>query len=112
MTEGWIDVGALADIPRQGARTVERRGEPDIAVFRTVDDRVFALVNQCPHRQGPLSQGIVQGHAVTCPLHDWKISLATGQALGADKGCTPTIPIKLENGRIMLGIAVASKVAA
>lgn len=79
----WLDVGAMLDIPSRGARRVSTpRG--DIAIFRTGDDRVFALVDRCPHKGGPLSRGIVHGHAVACPLHNWNIDLATGEAMGAD----------------------------
>ena len=109
----WIDIGTLADIPQRGARTVQIAGEKEIAVFRTSDDTVFALVNECPHKQGPLSQGIVHGDSVTCPLHNFRISLRSGEALGDDEGCTPTIPLKLEAGRIfLLREAVLGKQAA
>ncbi|AQR63130.1 nitrite reductase (NAD(P)H) small subunit [Brevundimonas sp. LM2] len=98
----WIDVGRVEDIPQRGARTVVIEGGEEIAVFRTGDDAVFALVNRCPHRGGPLSQGIVHGHSVACPLHNWTIALETGQAQGHDSGCTPTIPVRLEDGRILI----------
>lgn len=99
----WIDVGALADVPRRGARRVKTpRG--DIAVFRTGDNEVFALLDQCPHKKGPLSQGIVHGRTVTCPLHAWNIDLSTGQPTGADagKGCAPVVTVRVEAGRILL----------
>ena len=99
----WIDVGAVTDVPRRGARRVSTpRG--DIAIFRTGDGEVFALRDQCPHKGGPLSQGIVHGRTVTCPLHDWNIDLATGEPTGADagKGCTPTVALRVENGRLLL----------
>ena len=99
----WIDVGAVNDIPRRGARRVATpRG--DIAVFRTGDNEVFALRDQCPHKGGPLSQGIVHGRSVTCPLHAWNIDLATGEPTGADagKGCAPTVTVRVEAGRILL----------
>ena len=99
--EAWVDVGPLDGIPRQGARVVAT-GRGEVAVFRTLDDHVFALDDRCPHKAGKLSQGIVHGHSVTCPLHNWRISLRTGEALGEDKGCTPTIPLKLDAGRIYL----------
>ena len=102
MTGDWLDIGALDEIPQRGARTVPVHGGEEIAVFRTGDDRVFALVNRCPHKRGPLSQGIVHGHAVTCPLHNWNISLDTGEALGVDRGCTPTVPVKVDAGRVLL----------
>ena len=102
----WTDVGAVTDIPLRGARRVPTP-EGDIAVFRTGDGRVFALRDQCPHKGGPLSQGIVHGHAVACPLHNWSISLASGEPLGADrgKGCTPVVPLRVEAGRLLLGLA-------
>ena len=97
----WIDVGAVTDIPLRGARRVPTPGG-DVAIFRTGDGQVFALKDACPHKGGPLSQGIVHGNVVTCPLHNWNISLKTGEALGGDKGCVPTIPLKLDGGRIFL----------
>ena len=99
----WTDVGAVTDIPLRGARRVPTP-EGDIAVFRTGDGQVFALRDQCPHKGGPLSQGIVHGHAVACPLHNWNIDLASGEPMGADKGkgCTPVVPLRVEGGRIYL----------
>ena len=99
----WIDVGAVIDVPRRGARRVATpRG--DIAIFRTGDNEIFALLDQCPHKKGPLSQGIIHGRSVTCPLHAWNIDLATGEATGADaeKGCAPTVTVRVEDGRILL----------
>ena len=103
MTTSWIEIGHLNDIPRQGARCV-KNGETTIAVFRTVDDRVFALEDKCPHKNGPLSQGIVHDGCVTCPLHNWVISLETGEAQGADEGRTASFPVRLEGGRILLSL--------
>jgi nitrite reductase (NADH) small subunit len=104
----WIEIGSLDDIPRLGARVVRREGM-DIAVFRTEDDRVFALVDRCPHRGGPLSQGIVHGCRVTCPLHNFVIELESGKAVAPDEGATRTIPVKLEEGRIFLALARADR---
>lgn len=100
----WLDIGALDDIPRRGARTV-RTAAGCVAVFRTHDDRVFALDDRCPHKGGPLSDGIVHGAAVTCPLHAWTISLETGLAQGADSGAVATFPAKVEAGRVLLDTA-------
>jgi nitrite reductase (NADH) small subunit len=101
MVQDWVDVGAAADIPFRAARVVT---SPigDIAVFKAADGHIFALRDKCPHKGGPLSQGIVHGHGVTCPLHNWVIDLATGAAMGADHGCTPKIPLKVEEGRVLL----------
>ncbi|MBC9033789.1 nitrite reductase small subunit NirD [Sphingomonas sp. JC676] len=107
MTPDWLDIGRLDEIPVRGARTVPVAGGEEIAVFRTGDNRVFALVNRCPHKKGPLSQGIVHGHSVACPLHNWNIALATGEAQGEDKGCTPTVPVRIISGRVLIGRAAA-----
>lgn len=96
-----IDIAALDDIPRQGARVV-KTDAGCVAVFRTADDQVFALEDRCPHKGGPLSEGIVHGRQVTCPLHAWVFDLATGQALGADEGTVRTIAARTEGGRVFL----------
>lgn len=107
----WIDIGGLEDIPVRGARVVKTPGV-DIAVFRTADDKVFAIEDRCPHKGGPLSQGIVQGTAVTCPLHNWVISLESGEAQGADTGCTRKIAVQLKDGRILLSWSAITMKAA
>lgn len=99
----WIEIAKLEDIPRLGARVLET-DTVRIAVFRTAGDRVFALKDECPHRQGPLSQGMVHDTTVTCPLHNWKIDLASGEAKGPDQGCATVYPVKLESGRIFLSM--------
>jgi nitrite reductase (NADH) small subunit len=100
----WIDVGAVTDVPLRGARRVPTQAG-DVAVFRTGDNQLYALLDRCPHKAGPLSQGIVHGRAVTCPLHAWAIDLASGLPMGADagKGCTPVVPLQVRDGRILLG---------
>ncbi len=97
----WIDIAALDDIPQRGARVV-KTSDGCVAVFRTADDEVFALNNACPHKAGPLAEGIVHGKSVTCPLHNWVISLETGQAQGEDDGQVTTYPARIENRRILL----------
>ncbi len=101
MMSEWIEVGRIADIPRRGARCINTPGGK-IAVFRTQDDQVFAIDNQCPHKGGPLVEGIVHGASVTCPLHNWVFDLATGQAMGADVGHVATYAIKVTDGRILM----------
>lgn len=101
----WTDVGAVTDIPRRGARRLPSpRGA--IAIFRTGDGAVFALMDACPHKGGPLSEGIVHGQSVTCPLHGRVIDLATGEGVGADKGsrCAPVVPLEVREGRLWLGL--------
>ena len=99
----WIAVGRLDDIPRLGARVVRTR-KGDIAVFRTADDRVFALDDRCPHKGGPLSQGIVHNKRVTCPLHNFVIELESGKAVAPDEGCAHSHPAKVENGIVWLSV--------
>lgn len=101
---GWIQIGRIEDIPRQGARVI-RTADGDIAVFRTVDDEVFALRDRCPHKGGPLSQGIVHGKKVACPLHDWKINLDSGQAVAPDEGCATRYPVRVVDGQVSLSLA-------
>ncbi len=103
-TRNWVHVGSMDDIPRQGARCV-KNGDMTIAIFRTAADEVFALEDSCPHRKGPLSQGIVHDGCVTCPLHNWVISLETGIAQGADEGRTSAFPVRLEDGRILIDLS-------
>jgi nitrite reductase (NADH) small subunit len=97
----WIDIAALEDVPQRGARMVKTT-LGCVAVFRTGADEVFALDNACPHKAGPLAEGIVHGTSVTCPLHNWVISLETGEAQGADDGRVATYPARVEKGRIFL----------
>jgi len=99
----WVDVGSVTDLPERGARCV-RIGATTIAVFRTSRGEIFALRDQCPHRGGPLSQGIVHGTRVTCPLHDWVIDLKTGDATGVDEGSTPTYSVRVVDGRVALEV--------
>lgn len=106
-SDTWFDVGCLDDIPRRGARCV-RFGDLTIALFRTAQDEVFALEDRCPHKAGPLSQGIVHDRSVTCPLHNWVISLADGQAQGADAGRTDAFTVRLEGKRILLEVRQAA----
>jgi nitrite reductase (NADH) small subunit len=106
MTERWYAVGSISDIPRRGARCV-KNGDRTIAIFRTAEDQIFALEDKCPHRNGPLSQGIVHDGCVTCPLHNWVISLETGEAQGADEGRTATYPVKLDGQMILIGLSPA-----
>ena len=103
MSENWIDVGTVNDIPHLGARVVET-SKGNIAIFRTAEDEIFALRDKCPHRGGPLSQGIVHGKRVACPLHDWKIHLDSGEAVAPDEGCAASYPVRLDGDRILLSL--------
>ena len=94
----------LTDIPRLGARVVKSAAHGDIALFRTATDEVVALLDKCPHKGGPLSQGIVHGKRVTCPLHNWNIALDDGCAVAPDAGCTQSFPVRVDSGEVLLAV--------
>ena len=98
----WTLVCSVEDIPVLGSRCVARPNGMDVAVFRNSEDQVFALLDRCPHKGGPLSQGIVFGTSVACPLHNWTIGLDDGCARMPDEGCTPRFSVKVEDGRVYL----------
>ena len=100
----WMAICRVDDIPRLGARRVRRTGGTDVAVFRTDDDRVFALLDRCPHKGGPLSQGIVFGEHVACPLHNWAISLVDGEARAPDIGCAVRFAVRVDGGVVSLRV--------
>lgn len=104
----WVDVCAVEDIPAQGSRIVKT---PDgcLALFKTNSGEIFALNDQCPHKKGPLSQGIVHDKFVTCPLHAWVFSLETGEAQGADEGRVTTFPIRVVAGRVEINLNLQEK---
>ncbi|MES2299000.1 MAG: nitrite reductase small subunit NirD [Pseudomonadota bacterium] len=120
MTEQWKVICKVSDIPVLGARVVQRglawQELPDVAVFRTADDKVFALLDRCPHKGGPLSQGIVFGDKVACPLHNWNIELDSGCATAPDVGCAKRFKVRVEDGKVSLDLnelsAPASKAEA
>ncbi|MEG0923041.1 MAG: nitrite reductase small subunit NirD [Comamonas sp.] len=98
----WISICAIDDIPVLGARRVARAQGLDVAVFRNADNEVFALLDRCPHKGGPLSQGMVFGRSVACPLHNWTIALSSGEAAAPDEGCTPYFSVRVEGGDVQL----------
>ncbi|MBC3876502.1 nitrite reductase small subunit NirD [Undibacterium sp. FT79W] len=102
MSEQWKMVCRVEDIPVLGARVVERQIKPDVAIFRNSENKIFALLDRCPHKGGPLSQGIVFGERVACPLHNWNIELPTGCAVSPDEGCTQRFRLKVENEQVFL----------
>ena len=98
----WKQICRVEDIPVLGARRVARERGLDVAIFRNDADEVFALLDRCPHKGGPLSQGIVFGQQVACPLHNWTIGLCDGMAHAPDEGCTPRFAVKIEAGVVHL----------
>lgn len=99
----WIEVVDVENIPALGSRVI-KTDTMNIAVFRNSNDEIFAMKDECPHKKGPLSQGIVHGTSVTCPLHNWKIDMKSGEALGPDEGCTNVFPVKVEDGKVFLDL--------
>ena len=98
----WKEICRIEDIPVLGSRRVAREQGLDVAVFRNDTGDVFALLDRCPHKGGPLSQGIVFGTSVACPMHNWTIGLCDGQAQAPDEGCTPRFEVKLDAGVVYL----------
>jgi len=102
--DDWIEIGFVEDIPSLGSRVVQAMGE-SIAVFRTAGNEIFALLDKCPHKGGPLSQGIVHGKRVTCPLHNLILDLSEGKAVPPDEGCVLTYPVKIEEGKVWISLS-------
>jgi nitrite reductase (NADH) small subunit len=98
----WVAICKVEDIPKQGSRVIERPNSTNIALFRTITNQVYALLDQCPHKHGPLSQGIVHGEQVTCPLHAWNIQLSDGQAVMPDIGCTSKFAVSIKDSWVHL----------
>ncbi|HRL99450.1 MAG TPA: nitrite reductase small subunit NirD [Acidovorax sp.] len=107
----WKLICRVDDIPVLGSRRVARPQGLDVAVFRNDAGDVFALLDRCPHKGGPLSQGIVFGTQVACPMHNWTIGLCDGQASAPDEGCTPKFAVKVEDGAVYLDAGELATVA-
>ena len=107
----WKEICKVEDIPVLGARRVQRALGADVAIFRNAEDKVFALLDRCPHKGGPLSQGIVFGESVACPLHNWTIGLVDGCARAPDEGCTPRFCIKVDSGVVHVDVDELNSIA-
>jgi nitrite reductase (NADH) small subunit len=107
----WKSICKVEDIPVLGARRIERAQGGAVAIFRNAEDKVFALLDRCPHKGGPLSQGIVFGESVACPLHNWTIGLADGCARAPDEGCTPRFSVKVEAGVVHVDVDELNSIA-
>jgi nitrite reductase (NADH) small subunit len=107
----WIAVCKVEDIPVLGSRRVARSRGMDVAVFRNSEDQVFALLDRCPHKGGPLSQGIVFGTSVACPLHNWTIGLSDGKARAPDEGCAVKFACRVEGADVLLDAVELSTLA-
>ena len=108
----WKEICKISDIPVLGSRRVARAGMIDVAIFRNDADEVFALLDRCPHKGGPLSQGIVFGKNVACPLHNWTIGMDDGCAKAPDEGCTPAFSVKVQSDVVYLNEAELSTLGA
>ena len=104
MSGDWKAICRVEDIPVLGARRVARDGAVAVAVFRNTEDKVFALLDRCPHKGGPLSQGIVFGESVACPLHNWTIGLHDGCAKAPDVGCVQKFSVNIDQGQVQLDL--------
>ena len=100
----WKIICKVEDIPMLGARRVRRAQGHEVAIFRNAENKVFALLDRCPHKGGPLSQGIVYGETVACPLHNWQIELADGCAQAPDEGCAQRFTVQVDNGEVALNV--------
>ena len=107
----WKTICKVADIPVLGSRRVARENASAVAIFRNSEDKVFALLDRCPHKGGPLSQGIVFGESVACPLHNWTIGLTDGCAKTPDEGCTPRFAVKVDDGVVHLDLEELNSIA-
>jgi nitrite reductase (NADH) small subunit len=107
----WIEVGHIKDVPLRGSRVIET-GLGNIAIFKTAEERIFALWDKCPHKGGPLSQGIIHGESVTCPLHNWVIGLETGEVKGPDQGCARKVALRVEDGVMFIAASALQRHAA
>jgi nitrite reductase (NADH) small subunit len=107
----WKSICKVDDIPVLGARRIERSNGAAVAIFRNAEDKVFALLDRCPHKGGPLSQGIVFGESVACPLHNWTIGLADGCAKAPDEGCTPRFSVKVDAGVVHVDVDELNSIA-
>lgn len=104
----WIDVGAETEIPLRGARRIYIGATP-VGVFRSGDGAIFALVDRCPHKGGPLSSGIIHGRSVSCPLHNLSISLETGRANADEEDCARALKVEVRDGRVLIDVALMAE---
>lgn len=106
----WIRITRTENIPLREGRAV-KVGEEEIAIFN-LGDKYLAVGNRCPHRGGPLADGIVSGQTVVCPLHAWKVCLTSGEVKGDPASCTKSYPVEVVNGIVMIELASARREAA
>jgi len=101
MSGTWHFICKVDEIPRSGGRTVHA-GDISVALFRLTDDTVKAIENRCPHKNGPLADGVLSGGDVLCPLHNWRVNLDSGEVAAPESGCVKRFAVKVEDGQIFL----------
>jgi nitrite reductase (NADH) small subunit len=105
----WIRVTALENIPAREGRAVQI-GDREIAIFN-LGDRLLATSNRCPHKSGPLCDGIITGAAVVCPLHAWKVNLEDGSVerpASEKERCIETYPVRVDDGVVVVAVPHAA----
>lgn len=107
-TKRWVRITAVENIPLREGRAVEVDGQV-VAIFN-LGDHFLALENRCPHRGGPLADGIVSARTVVCPLHAWKIDLTTGSVTNQPENpqCVKTFPTLVESGAVFVELSFAN----
>ncbi|WP_200760816.1 nitrite reductase small subunit NirD [Effusibacillus dendaii] len=103
MQKTMVEIGNIHDLPLQTGRVVKVNGR-EIAVFRISSGDVRAVENRCPHKNGPLAEGIVAGEYVFCPLHDRKINLNDGNVQAPDSGCVTTYRVDVTDEKVYISI--------
>jgi len=101
--KNWQLIADLKDLPKQGAKSYTI-GDRSIGIFRTFHNQIFAIHDQCPHKQGPLSEGLIHGKYVTCPLHDWTIDLQSGSCQSPDEGQVACYPLLIDGDEIWISL--------
>lgn len=104
-TKRWVRITAVENIPLREGRAVQVGGHV-VAIFN-LGDRFLALENRCPHRGGPLADGIVSAGTVVCPLHAWKVDLTTGSVTNQPESpqCVKTFPARVEADAIFVELS-------
>jgi nitrite reductase [NAD(P)H] small subunit len=105
----WTRITGIENIPPREGRSVAINGL-ELAIFN-LQDRFVTIENQCPHKGGPLCDGIVSGTTVVCPLHGWRFDLDSGMATRASSpACINTFPTRVENGVVLVDVGAGSRI--
>jgi nitrite reductase (NADH) small subunit len=99
----WVKVCAAEDIPPFEGRRTKIEGFY-VGVFHT-EEGFYAIGDICPHLGGPLSDGILAGTEVSCPLHNRRVALKSGEVVNDDLSCVPAFPVEVRNGTIYVDVS-------